>query len=212
MARILQMNSWGAPGSKWLGCSLGIRSLARPLTAARMLSSRRRPDARSAARDLLAQQLELQPSLLRRAQLLLRSGERRRRLVERLAVAGVETGIVELLVQPAYLGLQLEHGLGQRFERMLLMEAQLAVRRPRRDRRRFRRRCFFRWFRRRLDRLARQILAALRQHVAVAAGVFDEAPAALGNDHSVDHAIEEVTIVADQQDGAGIVAEHFLQH
>jgi len=37
--------------------------------------------------------------------------------------------------------------------------------------------------RRCLDRLARQIAAALRQHVSVAAGIFDPAAVTLGHDH-----------------------------
>src|SRR5262249_46347637 len=53
---------------------------------------------------------------------------------------------------------------------------------------------------------------ALCQHVAVAARVFDPASAALWNSHAVDDAIEKIAIMADQQNSAGVVGEHLLQH
>src|ERR1700733_14044097 len=82
---------------------------------------------KSGALDLLAQNLELQPFLFRRGQFRLGGGERSRCRVERLAVARIETGISEPLMQRSHLGLQLEHGLGQRFERVLLVEAEPAL-------------------------------------------------------------------------------------
>ncbi len=45
----------------------------------------------------------------------------------------------------------------------------------------------------------RHVRAALLQHVAVAAGIFDPLAVALGHDHAADDAIEEIAVVADQQ-------------
>ena len=57
-----------------------------------------------------------------------------------------------------------------------------------------------------------EIRAALGQHVGVAAGIFGPAAVAFGREHQVHDAIQEVAVVADEDDGAGIGAEHFLQH
>ena len=54
-----------------------------------------------------------------------------RRLVECLAILGVEVGIVEQLLLLRDLGLQLLDGLRQRFQRVLLVEVQPALRRGR---------------------------------------------------------------------------------
>ena len=65
---------------------------------------------------------------------------------------------------------------------------------------------------RRAALLAREIAAALRQHVAVAAGIVEPAAVAVGRDHAIDEAIEEIAIVADEQHRAGIVRQHVLEH
>ena len=62
-----------------------------------------------------------------------------------------------------------------------------------------------------IRRPARDVGAALRQHVGIAAGIFDPAAVALRHDHGVHHPVEEVAVVADQQDRAGIIGQHFLQ-
>ena len=63
-----------------------------------------------------------------------------------------------------------------------------------------------------LESGARQIGAALRQHIAVAAGIFVPASVALRHDHAADQAIEKIAIVADEQHRAGIIGQHVLEH
>src|SRR5207344_2048071 len=82
---------------------------------------------RSRALYLLAQQLELEPALLRGGELRLGGAERLAGLRERLPVAGVECGIVQLLVKSAYAVLQCGDLTGKVCERVLLLEAQAAL-------------------------------------------------------------------------------------
>ena len=73
-------------------------------------------------------------------------------------------------------------------------------------------------FRRRLFRLALAVACsaisapALRQHVAIAAGIFVPRAVAFRHDHRIDHAIEEIAVMADQDHRAGIIAERLFQH
>ena len=52
---------------------------------------------------------------------------------------------------------------------------------------------------------------ALGDHVRITAGIFGPPAVALGGDHARHNAVEEVAVVADQQDGAGIVVQQLLQ-
>jgi hypothetical protein len=63
-----------------------------------------------------------------------------------------------------------------------------------------------------LHRPCREVGAALREHVAIAAGIFLPAPAAFRHDHRIDDAVEKIAVVADQDHGALIVAQHFFEH
>ena len=54
-------------------------------------------------------------------------------------------------------------------------------------------------------------MAALRDHVGIAAGIFLPAPLPFPGDHAGHGAVEEVAVVADQDHGAGIVRDQFLQ-
>ena len=165
---------------------------------------------RSAAGELLAQDFELEPLLLRRGDLQLQLAERGGGFFESGAVARIEMRIVELCLQRIHFGLQRGDGLRQRLERVLVLEHQapLGGRRLGNDRRRF----FGRFLRLLLRRLPRQIGAALRQHVAIAAGIFDPAAIALRHDHAAHQTVEKIAIVADEQHGPGIVGQHVLEH
>ena len=130
------------------------------------------------------------------------------RLGEALGVAGVEGPVGELVLQRRDFGGERLDASGQGFERVLVLEGELARRGARGGLR--------------LRRLGRGGLpggrlrgharAALGDHVAVAAGVFDEAAVAFRHDDGGGDAIEEVAVVADQQHGAGIIGQHFLEH
>ena len=100
-------------------------------------------------------------------------------------------------------------GLRQRFERVLVLEAHAPLRR---QARRPARRRFAGFGGSGLRRSRGKIGAALRQHVGVAAGIFGPAAVAFRRDHAAHQAVEEIAVVADQQHGAGIVAEHVLEH
>ena len=106
-------------------------------------------------------------------------------------------------------GLQLCDGLGQRFQRVLFVEIQPALRAAE-DAPPDSLPCARRL--RPFTAFALQIGAALRQHVGIAAGIFDPAAVAFRHDHRGHDAIEEVAVMADQDHGALVVAEHFLQH
>ena len=54
--------------------------------------------------------------------------------------------------------------------------------------------------------------ATLREHVGIAARVLNPTAVSVGNDHGVDNTVEEIAIVADKNDGAGVAAQHFLEH
>jgi hypothetical protein len=60
--------------------------------------------------------------------------------------------------------------------------------------------------------LPRQIRPALRQHVAIAAGVFDPAAVSLRHDHAIDEPVEKIPIVADEQNRSGIFGQRVLEH
>ena len=68
-----------------------------------------------------------------------------------------------------------------------------------------------------LDRIWAQALlngdvfAPLREHVAVAAGIFGPFAFALRREDSVDTAIKKIAIMADENDGAGVSAERLLE-
>ena len=63
-----------------------------------------------------------------------------------------------------------------------------------------------------LARSAREIGAALHQHVTVTAGILGPAAVPLRGNHATHQAIEKIAIVADEQDRAGVFAEHVLKH
>src|SRR5471030_1440635 len=44
------------------------------------------------------------------------------------------------------------------------------------------------------------------------ASIFGPAPVALGRDDTADQTIEKIAVMADEQHGAGIVADHVLEH
>ena len=160
-------------------------------------------------RPFLAQDFKLQPLLLGRGQLALGFAEVGGDFFETGAVAHIKLRIGELGLQLVGFGLQRGHGLGQRFERVLFLEFHLALGGPRLGGRRG---ALGRLLFLGLDLLARQIGAALRQHVAIAAGIFGPAAVALRRDHAAHQPIEEIAVMADQQHGAGIVADHLLEH
>ena len=56
-----------------------------------------------------------------------------------------------------------------------------------------------------------QSLAALEQHVGIAAGIFHPAPLALRGQGRRRHPVEKVTVVAYEQNRAGIFSQHLLQ-
>ena len=60
-------------------------------------------------------------------------------------------------------------------------------------------------------RLANQVRAALRQHVAVAPGIFGPAALAFRHHDAADEPIEKIAVVADEEDGPGIVAKDILE-
>src|SRR5262249_31456172 len=81
-----------------------------------------------------------------------------------------------------------------------------------------RRRCYGRglrvllFSRRRLHWLALQVGPALRQHVRIAAGIFDPFAIAIRSDRRGDDTIEEIAVMADQDHRALVVAEHLFEH
>src|SRR5262249_15001246 len=77
--------------------------------------------------QLLAQELELEPLLLGGRKLGLGGGQARGRGVEGCRVPGVEAGVRDLARQSGNLGLEPRDGAGQRLERVLLLEGQLAA-------------------------------------------------------------------------------------
>jgi hypothetical protein len=74
--------------------------------------------------NFFAPHFELQPSVLGLGQLLLRLRQGVRGLVEALAILAEQIGVVKEALLLGDLGLQLGDGLGQRVQRMLLVEAQ----------------------------------------------------------------------------------------
>src|SRR6478672_5081065 len=158
---------------------------------------------------LFAQYFQFQPAVLGGGEFLMCGGHRSRGLVELLAIPGIEIGVVEHILLPRDLGLQLFDRLRQRLQRVLFIKIQPAL-----------------WCCRRrssqpgfpavvgcsLHWLALQVGAALRQHIAVAAGIFDPAPVAFRHDYRCYDTIEEVAVMADQDHRAVVVAQHFLQH
>ena len=80
--------------------------------------------------DLFAQHFELQPFVFGFRQFLLRLRQRVRGLVEFLAILVEEIGVVKKALLLGDLGLQLGDGLRQRFQRVLLVEIQPALRAP----------------------------------------------------------------------------------
>src|SRR6201986_797465 len=119
--------------------------------------------------DLFAQHFQLQPAVFRRREFLLCRCNGDRGVVELLAVLAIEVRVVKKLLMFRYVGLQLGDRLRQRFERVLFVEIEPALR--------SRRRCgslgllLLFSCSRGLGGLALQIGAALRQHVAIAAGI-----------------------------------------
>src|SRR5271163_353754 len=97
--------------------------------------------------------------------------------------------------------------LGQDRKRAAFVERQLSLRN--RAVRLVRRR-FFR-LSRGLSGRSRQAIAALRDHVGIAAGIFDPASAPLRYEDRSDDPIEKISVVTDQQERAGIVGQQFLQ-
>src|SRR4051812_24888790 len=156
--------------------------------------------------NLFAPHFELQPFVLGLGQLLLRLRQSVGSLIEALAILAEEIGVVKEALLLGDLGLQLGDGLGQRFQRVLLVEGQPSSRAAgRRDGSLLSR--LFDGLRSR----ALHVGAALGQHVGIAAGIFEPASVTLGHDHGRHHAVEKIAIVADQDHGALVVAEHFLE-
>src|SRR3954471_16201305 len=156
--------------------------------------------------NLFAPHFELQPFVFGLGQFLLRLRQSVGSLVEALAILAEEIGVVKEALLLGDLGLQLGDGLGQRFQRVLLVEGQPSSRAAgRRDGSLLSR--LFDGLRSR----ALHVGAALGQHVGIAAGIFEPASVALGHDHGRHHAVEKIAIVADQDHGALVVAEHFLE-
>ena len=60
-------------------------------------------------------------------------------------------------------------------------------------------------------RLAADAETALRDHVRIAAGIFDPAPLAFADDDRGRNAIKKIAIMADHQNRAGIIGDHLLQ-
>jgi len=54
-------------------------------------------------------------------------------------------------------------------------------------------------------------MAALRHHIAIAAGIFLPAPGFFKGNDAGDAAVEEVTVMAHQQHRAGVIRDQFLQ-
>ena len=54
-------------------------------------------------------------------------------------------------------------------------------------------------------------LAALGDHVAIAAGIFDPAAVAFAHQHACRDAVEKIAVVADDDQRAGIIREHFFE-
>ena len=54
-------------------------------------------------------------------------------------------------------------------------------------------------------------MAALRNHIGIAAGIFDPPSLPLKGNHRCDGAIEEVTVMAHEKQGAGVAREHLLE-
>jgi len=63
-----------------------------------------------------------------------------------------------------------------------------------------------------LPLLACDTLAALREHVGIAAGIFGPMAVPLRHDAAFTVRSREIAIVADENDGTGIVADHLLEH
>src|SRR6201999_558239 len=137
--------------------------------------------------DLFAQHFKLQPAVFRRGQFLLCRCNGDRSLVELLAVLAIEVRVVEKLLIFRDVGLQLGDRLWQRFERVLFVEIEPALR-CRRRRGSLGLLLLFSCSRG-LGGLALQIGAALRQHVAIAAGIFDPVALALRHDHGSYHTV-----------------------
>src|SRR3954464_4639593 len=118
--------------------------------------------------NLFAPHFELQPFVLGLGQFLLRLRQSVGGLIEALAILAEEIGVVKEALLLGDLGLQLGDGLGQRLQRVLLVEGQPSLRDAgRRDGSLLSR--LFDGLRCR----ALHVGAALGQHVGVAAGIFE---------------------------------------
>ena len=128
-------------------------------------------------------------------------GEGGRRFLESLGIAPVEVGVGELaLLDGDDVGEAGDFGR-EGFERLLVLEVQLLGRSGGRG----------------AGGLARAFGldfgsgGALQEHVAIAAGVFDPLAGAFGVQGAGDDAVEEVAVVAHQEDGARVFGKHVLQ-
>ena len=54
-------------------------------------------------------------------------------------------------------------------------------------------------------------MAALRNHIAIAAGIFLPAPRFLKSNHAGDASVEEIAVMAHQQHRTGVIRDQFLQ-
>jgi len=102
------------------------------------------------------------------------------------------------------------HAGGQGFQRVLVPVGHL-VRRGRFRLRRlgvFRRLVFLRFA---AGFPRSQVAAALGHHIAVAAGIFDPLAVAFRRDDGGDDPVEKVAVMADEDDGAGVIGKQFLQ-
>ena len=116
------------------------------------------------------------------------------------------------MLQPRNIGVDLFDLAGQRFERVLLFERQLAFLR-------IRHRC--RSARHRAGAIAlciRGLLgrgqiraSALGDHVAIAAGVLGPAALAFGRDDAGDDAVEKVAVMTDEQYRPRVIVQQLLQ-
>src|SRR3981189_3375513 len=159
--------------------------------------------------DFFTQHFKFQPFVLCLLQILLRFRKCIRGLIEFLAIFLVEIGIVKVPLLFCDFRLQFGNRLGPCFPRMLFVEIEPALRGARR---RASLGALCGLDRGGLYRVALQIRTALRQHVGIAAGIFDPAAVALRRDHRGHHAVEKIAVMADQDHGAVVVAEHFLEH
>src|SRR5579862_7227669 len=174
------------------------------------LPSRSRPGGLRSAGQLFAQDFKLEPLLLRCGDVLLKFGQCSGGSFESDAVPRVTFGIVELNSQCVRLGLEGSDGFGQGIECVLVLETHP----PPSGQRLWHDRIAFscRVMRLRFGHIARRLRAALRQHVAIAAGVFDPQAVSFRHAYTVHQSIEILATRAYGNHSAGICPQHVLAY